>query len=334
MDQGVIYFPSKPSIIASGVVGGPLEKKSVFAADFDLLLDDERAEEKSNEKGHKQMALQACQIALEKANIKERDVDFLMSGDLVNQMTPSNFLASTLGIPYFGLYSACATSISGAIVAALLTELGASKYALAGAASQHNSIERQFRYPVEYGGQKPGTAQWTVTAAGYALIAKGQMNSPVIEAATVGKSIDLQQTDPFHMGAAMAPAACDTITRHLKGRGQTLSDYDLIITGDLAKVGLPILQECLIKEGMAQQDVMKIRDAGAEFYGDDQTFLAGASGAGCSASVFFSTILKGLNEKKYERVLAVATGALLSPLTVQQNESIPCTAHAIEISMK
>ncbi|WP_312753888.1 stage V sporulation protein AD [Rummeliibacillus suwonensis] len=334
MDQGVIYFPSKPAIIASGVVAGPVEKKSVFAKDFDKLYDDERAEEDSNEKGHQTMAEQACQIALQKAKIKQNDVDFLMSGDLVNQMTPSNFAAATLQIPYIGLFSACATAVSSVIIASLLTELGGSRYALAGAGSQHNSVERQFRYPVEYGGQKPGTAQWTVTAAGYVLIAKGQMNSPVVEAATVGKVIDLQQTDPFHMGAAMAPAACDTITRHLKGRGQKLSDYDLIMTGDLGKIGLPILKEMLIKEGMAKQDVQKIRDAGAEYYGDDESFLAGASGAGCSASVFFSYILKQLNEKKMERVLAIATGALLSPLTVQQNESIPCTAHAVEISMK
>ncbi|WP_102694371.1 stage V sporulation protein AD [Rummeliibacillus pycnus] len=334
MDQGVLYFPSKPAIIASGVVAGPVEKQSVFAKDFDMLYDNERADEDTNEKGHQTMAEQACQIALQKAKINKQDVDFLMSGDLVNQMTPSNFVAATLGIPYIGLFSACATSVSGAIIASLLTELGGSRYALAGAASQHNSIERQFRYPVEYGGQKPGTAQWTVTAAGYVLIAKGQINTPAIEAATVGKVIDLQQTDPFHMGAAMAPAACDTITRHLKGRGQTLKDYDLVMTGDLGKVGLSILKEMLMKEGMVKQEVQQIRDAGAEFYGDDDGFLAGASGAGCSASVFFSYILKQLNDKKIERVLAVATGALLSPLTVQQNESIPCTAHAIEISMK
>lgn len=334
IDQGVLYFPSKPAIIASGVVAGPIEKQSVFASDFDMLYDDERADEDTNEKGHQQMVEQACQIILQKAKIKKQDVDFLLSGDLVNQMTPSNFVAAALGVPYIGLFSACATSVSGVIIASLLTELGGSRYALVGAASQHNSIERQFRYPVEYGSQKPGTAQWTVTAAGYALIAKGQMNCPVIEAATIGKVIDLQQTDPFHMGAAMAPAASDTITRHLKGRGQKLKDYDLVMTGDLGKVGLSILKEMLTKTGMAEQDVKKIRDAGAEYYGDDEAFLAGASGAGCSASVFFSYVLKQLNEKKVERVLAIATGALLSPLTVQQNESIPCTAHAIEITMK
>ncbi|MGX9133439.1 stage V sporulation protein AD [Rummeliibacillus sp. JY-2-4R] len=334
MDQGVIYFPSKPALLASGVVAGPVEKQSVFATDFDKLFDSERADEDTNEKGHQTMTEQACQIALDKAKVKKQDVDFIMSGDLVNQMTPSNFAAATIGAPYIGLFSACATAVSSVIIASLLTELGASRFALAGAASQHNSIERQFRYPVEYGSQKPGTAQWTVTAAGYVLVAKGQINTPAIEAATIGKVIDLQQTDPFHMGAAMAPAACDTISSHLKGRGQKLKDYDLIMTGDLGKVGLSILKEMLIKEGMAEEDVMKIRDGGAEYYGDDDGFLAGASGAGCSASVFFSYILKQLNDKKVERVLAIATGALLSPLTVQQNESIPCTAHAIEITMK
>ncbi|MEK4093647.1 stage V sporulation protein AD [Viridibacillus sp. FSL R5-0477] len=334
MDKGVIYFPSKPSILAAGVVVGPLEKRSVFARNFDLVLDDERADQKTNEQGHQHLIEEAAQIALQKKKLTKDAVDFFIGGDLVNQMTPTNFAAATIGSPFIGMYSACATSTSAVIIASLLTELGGSHYAIAGAASQHNAIERQFRYPVDYGGQKPATAQWTVTAAGYVLIGKHQEGEPCIEAATFGKVADFQQSDPFHMGAAMAPAAFSTIKQHLKGRGQTVQDYDVIMTGDLGKVGLPILKEMLRQAGFTTKQLETVRDGGAEYYGDNPLFLAGASGAGCSASVFFSEILAELKSGRMKRVLLVATGALLSPLSVQQNQSIPTVAHAIEVTMK
>ena len=152
--------------------------------------------------------------------MKSADIDYFMGGDLINQMTPTNFAARDLDIPFIGLFSACATSISSLIVASLLTEVGASKLALAGASSQHNAVERQFRYPIDYGSQKPQTAQWTVTAAGYALVGKHHEEYPSIEAATVGKSVDYGMDDPFHMGAAMAPAAFQTIQSHLAQRNQ------------------------------------------------------------------------------------------------------------------
>ncbi len=330
----VIVFQSKPSILASSAVAGPLEKKSVFYSYFDSVVEDERWNEKTNEQGHAKMILEASNIVMKKANIENLDVDYFLSGDLVNQMTPSNFAARELAISFIGLFSACATSVSSVIIASLLTELGASQYAIAGAASQHNAIERQFRYPNYYGGPKPATSQWTVTAAGYALVGKHNPEYPSIVAATVGKVVDYGDVNPMHMGGAMAPAAFDTITAHLKKRNQKFQDYDLIMTGDLGKIGLKILKAMLAQTGVKPEELQLLRDAGAEFYGEDEAFLAGASGAGCSASVYFSYIIQQLKTGRFKRVLLCATGALLSPLSFQQGESIPCTAHAIEMTME
>lgn len=329
----VIVFHSKPSILAVAAVVGPLEKRSVFQSYFDKVLPDERANKKTNEQGHAALVSEACNAILQKSNLKNLDIDYFLGGDLVNQMTPTNFAARELAISFIGLFSACATSVSSVVIAALLTELNASEFAIAGASSHHNSVERQFRYPVLYGSQKPATAQWTVTAAGFALIGKHHEQFPAIEAATIGKVIDFGATDPFHMGGAMAPAAFDTIQAHLNKRGQKIQDYDVIMTGDLGKIGLKILKAMFAQSGTKKEDLARFRDAGAEYYGEDSSFQAGASGAGCSASVYFSYLFEQFKSGRYKKALLVATGALLSPLSFQQGETIPCTAHAIEIGM-
>ncbi|MFJ7735901.1 stage V sporulation protein AD [Lysinibacillus sp. NPDC097287] len=330
----VIVFQTKPSIVAGGVVAGPLEKRSTFSQYFDQIYDDERWQMKTNEQGNRKMIQEACEFAMKKAGVKNLEVDFFLGGDLINQMTPTNFAARELAIPFLGLFSACATSVSSVIIASLLTEVGASNLSIAGASSQHNAVERQFRYPVNYGAQKPATAQWTVTAAGFAVIGKHQDNLPSIEAATIGKVIDFGMDDPFHMGAAMAPAAFQTIQSHLEQRKQKFYNYDLILTGDLGQLGLKLLKGMFAESGVKPEELTLIRDAGAEFYGQDEVFQSGASGAGCSASVFYSYIVQQMRAGRYKRVLLVATGALLSPLSYQQGETIPCTAHAIEITMK
>lgn len=196
----VILFQTKPALLAGAAAVGPLEGKSVFRSYFDMIADDERFQEKTNEQGQKRLIMNTCQLVMDKAKIKNLDVDYFLSGDLVNQMTPTNFAARELAVSFIGMFSACSTSVSSIIIAGLLTELGASKLAIAGASSQHNATERQFRYPVNYGAQKPATAQWTVTAAGYALVGPHQPDYPYMVAATVGKVIDYHETDPFHMG--------------------------------------------------------------------------------------------------------------------------------------
>lgn len=330
--RGHLTFQTTPSIMATGVTVGPLEKKSPFFDQFDKVYDDERCGLGTNEHANAKMMDDACKIALNKINSNPSKADFLLIGDLVNQMTPSNFAASTLGIPYIGLFSACATSISSLVTAALLTEVGMSTCAIAGAASQHMSVERQFRYPVEYGAQKPETAQWTVTAAGAAAVTPYQKGYPSIEKATIGIVNDLGMTDPLNMGAAMAPAAADTFVRHLQGFQTKIEDYDCIMTGDLGKTGFTLYKTLIENKGFQAND--SFRDAGVEFYGDDPTFLAGASGAGCSSAVYFSDVYGKMMAGNYKRVLLIATGALLSPLSFQQKDTIPCIAHAVELSMK
>ncbi|WP_342509018.1 stage V sporulation protein AD [Sporosarcina sp. FSL K6-2383] len=330
--RGLLTFKTTPSIVATGVTAGPLERKSPFVHQFDKVYDDERCGLKTNEHAHAKMIEDACMIALSKIDLIPSDANFLLIGDLVNQMTPSNFSASTLGIPYIGLFSACATSVSSLLMAALLTEAGMSNCAIAGAASQHNAIERQFRYPVEYGAQKGETAQWTVTAAGMAAVTPYKKGVPSIKCATIGCVTDLGMTDPLNMGAAMAPAAADTVTRHLTGHGMKASDYDCIMTGDLGKTGFELYKQLLGNKGVEVTD--KFRDAGAEFYSNDPTFLSGASGAGCSAAIYFTEIIGKMVAGEYKRVLLIATGALLSPMSFQQGDTIPCIAHAVELTMK
>ncbi|WP_342512911.1 stage V sporulation protein AD [Sporosarcina sp. FSL K6-1522] len=330
--RGLLTFNTTPSIAATGITAGPVEKKSPFKEGFDKIYDDERCGLKTNEHAHAKMIEDACMIALSKVDATPSDADVLLIGDLVNQMTPSNFSATTLGIPYLGMFSACATSVSSLLMAAVLTEMGMSTCAIAGAASQHNAVERQFRYPVEYGAQKPETAQWTVTAAGMAVVTPYQKGFPSIERATIGSPVDLGMTDPLNMGAAMAPAAADTLARHLSGHQTVASDYDCIITGDLGKTGFELYKTLAGNQGIDIGE--NFRDAGVEFYGEDPLFFAGASGAGCSAALFFSTIYTKMMAGDYKRVLLIATGALLSPMSFQQGDTIPCIAHAVELTMK
>lgn len=332
VNKGILTFPSNPSIASTGVTVGPLERKSPFSKQFDKIYDDERIGLDTNEQGHAKMMEEASMIALSKVDAVPSDADFLFAGDLVNQMTPSNFCASTLQIPYMGMFSACATSVSSLLMAALVTEVNLSKYALAGAASQHNAIERQFRYPVEYGSQKPQSAQWTVTAAGIAVVTPYRNQTPVITKGTIGRVIDLGMTDPLNMGAAMAPAAMDTLERHLKGHNAKESDYDLIMTGDLGETGFTIFKELARRKEIMVTD--QFQDAGVAFYGSDPKFFSGASGAGCSSAIYFSEVYKKIMAGEYQKVLLIATGSLLSPLSYQQGETIPCIAHAVELMMK
>ncbi|MFJ5769234.1 stage V sporulation protein AD [Psychrobacillus sp. NPDC093180] len=327
---GTIQFKEKPSIASTGVVVGPMEKDSPFAASFDEILPLENEKDESYEQANTRFIEKACAVTVQKGREQMDNIDMFIGGDLINQLSPTNFAARKLAIPFLGVFSACASSMESVILGSLLIESGNAKSILAGASSHHPAVERQFRYPLEYGAQKPGTAQWTVTGAGFALLQNHAKNAPIITHATIGRVVDGGQQNPLHMGAAMAPAARDTIERHLKNTNSKISDYDVIMTGDLGKIGLSILKEMFQDEDSG----VILQDAGAQFYGDDSFFNAGASGAGCSATVFFSHIYKQLKNGVYKRVLLVATGALLSPLTFQQGETIPCIAHAIECRME
>lgn len=324
-------FESKPVIIGSAAVGGPFEAKGALAEDFDYLHEDVWLGQDSFEKAEKKLLEQAAETAIKKGEVKKEDVQFFISGDLMNQIISSSFAARTLGMPFLGIFGACSSAMEGLALASLLVDCKAAKYVVAGASSHNVAAEKQFRYPTEYGGQKPPTAQWTVTGAGAGLVAhigKG----PKVTSATIGRIVDMGLSDPFNMGAAMAPAAVDTIVAHFRDLKIDPSYYDLIATGDLGRVGHRIAGDLLDKGGLKIPREI-FTDCGLIIYKKDQPVMAGGSGCGCSATVTYGHLLNRMRKGELKRILVIATGALLSPLSYQQKESIPCIAHAVSIEM-
>lgn len=324
-------FESKPVIISSGVVGGPFEAEGPLAEDFDVLHKDMMLGQDSFEKAEKKLLEQACETAINKAKMKKEDIQFFISGDLMNQIISSSFAARTLGIPYLGIFGACSSAAEGLSLGSLLVDSNSAQYVLAGASSHNASAEKQFRYPTEYGAQKPPTAQWTVTGAGVALLSN-RGEGPRVAAATIGRIVDMGLSDPFNMGGAMAPAAVDTIEAHFRDLGIDASYYDIIATGDLGRVGHQIASDLLTKHGISIPK-QKFIDCGLLIYSEKQPVFAGASGCASSATVVFGHLLNRMKKGEFKRLLMVGTGALMSPLSYQQKESIPCIAHAVSIEM-
>ncbi|MNB74686.1 Stage V sporulation protein AD [compost metagenome] len=327
-------FDSRPVIIGSAAVVGPEEGEGPLSSDFDFIFDSLEMEEKSWEKAERKLFEKSVSLALLNAGIEDKELEFFVGGDLMNQIISATFAARKVGAPYLGVFGACSTSMESLAVASMIVDAGGAKYALAGTASHNCTVEKQFRYPTEYGSQKPPTAQYTVTGSGCAVITRndGTRSGPVVTSATIGKIMDLGLKDPFNMGAAMAPAAADTITAHFRDTGLSPGHYDLIVTGDLASVGLPIAKELLAKEGIPMEQT-EFSDCGLMIYDRERQkyVIAGASGCGCSAAVTYGHLLKRLKKGQLKRILVVATGALLSPLSYQQGESIPCVAHAVSL---
>lgn len=324
-------FKSKPTIISSAVVGGPFEAKGPLAGDFDILHKDIRLGQDSFEKAEKKLLEQACELAIEKGKLKKEDIQFFLSGDLLNQIVTSSFAARTLAIPYLGIYGACSSSMEGLALASLLIDSKAADYVIAAATSHNAASEKQYRYPTEYGGQKPPTAQWTVTGSGVAVVGRSG-EGPKVTSATIGRVIDMGISDPFNMGEAMAPAAVDTIEAHFRDLNISPSYYDMIATGDLGAVGHRIAGELLSKHGMNIPPEI-FTDCGLLIYKEEQPVFAGGSGCGCSATVTYGHLLNRMRKGELKRILIVATGALLSPMTYQQKESVPGVAHAVSIEM-
>jgi stage V sporulation protein AD len=321
-------------IAATGVSGGPFEANGNLANDFDILHEDLWMGMDSYEKAQRVLLEEAVRTTLAKAKMEKEQIEFLFAGDLINQITPTSFAARTMQIPYFGLFGACSTSMEGLALASFVVNYQGARNVLTGASSHNAATEKQFRYPTEYGGQKPPTAQWTVTGAGVGLITQNIPGEqlPVTTSATIGKVIDMGLSDPFNMGGAMAPAAADTIIAHFRDMELDPSHYDLIITGDLGRIGHDTAFELLGKSGI-KLERKQFQDCGLLLYKDDQPVQAGGSGAGCSATVLYGHILNQMKKGLFKRILVVATGALLSPLSFQQKESIPCIAHAVAIEM-
>jgi len=318
------------SIIGFAAAGSRKEANGPLGNYFDCISEDSTFGEKTWEKA--ESALQKCAVtkAMKKAGITPGDVDVMMAGDLLNQCIGSTYGARQMGIPYLGLYGACSTMAESLLLAAILTESGLANRCLAATSSHFCSAERQFRFPLEYGGQRTPTAQWTVTGAG-ACVTAIQSGAPYIRAVTIGTIEDYGICDINNMGAAMAPAACATLTHYFHDSGKMPEDFDLILTGDLGAIGSKLLYTLMDEAELSI--TANHKDCGLLIYDRiEQDVHAGGSGCGCSASVLCGYVLPQIKEGLLKDVLFIATGAMMSPTSVQQGESIPGIAHLLHIS--
>ncbi|RNB81570.1 stage V sporulation protein AD [Brevibacillus fluminis] len=321
-------FTQDVRIHGSAVVVGPKEGEGPLGSLFDKVYGDMYAGQKTWEEAERAMLEEAISLAISKAKLTSQEVDLILAGDLLNQNITATFSAQTMGVPLMGMYGACSTSMLTLANAAAMVNGGYANYAIAACSSHNATAERQFRYPTEYGGQKPPTAQWTVTGAGAGLVGLGG-TGPRVTHATVGKVIDMGVHDPQDMGTAMAPAAVSTLITHFHDTDRQPKDYDLIVTGDLASVGYAIAKNLLEQEGYQLGNVYN--DCGLMIFSSDQDVFAGGSGCACSAAVTYSYILDQLQKGFLKRVLVCATGALLSPISTLQGNAIPCIAHAVAL---
>ncbi len=324
-----IKLLNPPSILSTASIVGPKEGEGPLKKYFDLILEDDMWGQESFEKSEAKIQEEAIKLAISNANLSPNDIEYLFSGDLLNQIVTSSYSARQLGIPYFGLYGACSTMTESLSLGAMTIDGGFADKVVCATSSHFSTAERQFRFPLEYGSQRTFSAQWTVTGAG-ATVLSSEGNGPYITYVTTGKIIDLGIKDANNMGGAMAPAAIDTISQHFKDTGYNPKDYDLIITGDLGLVGKKILLDLMRKEGYDLSEIYS--DCGIKIFdGVEQDTHAGGSGCGCAATVFNGYIYKEMINRNLNRVLLVATGALHSPITTLQGESIPGIAHAVTL---
>ncbi len=323
-----LIFNNSPFIISYATVSGPEEGKGPFASSIDKICTDPKCGKDTWEKGEKSMVKDAISLAMKKFSIAPKDIDLMVGGDLLNQIAISNFIARDYKLPYLGIYGACSSLIEALIFASISMDGGFADSVLNFSSSHYQTAERQYRTPLEYGAQYPPYKQYTVTGAGAYIL--GWINGHVkITAATIGKVIDLKISDPNDMGSAMAPAAADTILQHLNDTNRNVSDFDLIITGDLGKTGLKNLRSLLKEKNLELGN--KLSDCGAIIFKQDAKYGSGGSGCAASSIILGSNIIPALKNNKYKRVLLIGTGALLSPITILQKESIPGIAHAVLI---
>ncbi len=323
-------FPEKPVISTWAAVAGKKEKEGPLGREFDLTQEDSYFGQKTWEQAEKRIQQLALEKLLEKAGIGHEKLDLVFSGDLLNQCISSSFPLRNTGIPHLGLYGACSTMAESLLLASMTISGGFAEKVVAMTSSHFASSERQYRFPLGYGGQRTPTAQWTVTGSGAALVcAEGR--GPIIESATVGTVTDLGIKDANNMGAAMAPAALATIKAHFEDCHTSDSDFDLIVTGDLGQLGKEALLAIARKEGLSLGG--KLADCGTMVFDlNKQDVHSGGSGCGCSAITLCSHLLNQLQSGKLKRILFCGTGALLSPTSTQQGLPIPGVCHAVSIS--
>lgn len=326
-----IAYNNSPAITGFGSVVGKKESEGPLKDYFDKIEYDTKMGCDTWEQAESQLQKKAIQIALEKAKLKGDDIQITFGGDLLNQCISTNYSIRGFNIPFLGQYGACSTMIQSLLMAGLTVDGKYSQNSLAVTSSHFCSAERQFRFPLEYGGQRTPAAQWTVTGSG-AIVVSQSGNGPKLKHCTIGRVVDMGVTDINNMGAAMAPAACETIKSYLSDTKTKPSDYDLILTGDLGKIGSELLLQLLQKEGI--NIAGQHNDCGMMIYNiDEQDVHAGGSGCGCCGSVFCSIILKKMCQHSLKNILVIATGALMSPTANQQGESTPGIAHLVHVEI-
>ncbi|MDR0983609.1 MAG: stage V sporulation protein AD [Ruminococcus sp.] len=328
--RSVIKLENNVGIISYSAIAGKKESEGPVGTCFDEVCEGGYLDTDSFEKAEAELQKRAVNLALKKVNLTAETIDCIFSGDLLQGEIASHFGLRDFGIPLVGIYGACSTMAEGLILGSTFVDSGMSEHTVAVASSHFSSAERQFRFPLGYGSQRTPTAQWTATASGACLLAKSD-EPPYVRSVCIGKIVDYGIKDAANMGAAMAPAAADTIKIFLETTGKNPSDYDVILTGDLGIIGSELVIELLQKDGIDISGVHK--DCGAMLFdADKQDTHAGGSGCGCSASVLCGYFLDKIKSGNIKNMLFVATGALMSPLSSQQGESVPGIAHLVEIT--
>lgn len=329
ISQGVFRLVNTVKIESFAGVASKKEGEGPLGQYFDKIVEDSHFGKDSWEKAESRFQLEAVSLAVQKAGITKEDIDIICSGDLINQCIGSTYGLRELEIPFLGIYGACSTMAEGLLISSILTENNVANRAIAVTSSHFSTAERQFRFPLSYGGQRTPTAQWTCTASGAVILSK--TNGLIkVTGGCIGKITDMDVSDINNMGSAMAPAAATTIQRYLTATGTNPADYDFIVTGDLGIVGSKLLVEFLQKQNI---DIsVQHRDCGCMIFdAEKQDTHCGGSGCGCSASVLCSYFLPMLQNGTAKNILFIATGALMSPMSLQQGESIPTIAHLVHL---
>ena len=327
-----IVFNQPPKISNYAAVVGTKENNGPLKGCFDVIEQDSKCEQKSWELAESKMQQTAITTTLDKANKKICDIDVILAGDLLNQCIGSTFACLTSNRPFLGLYGACSTMAEGLLVGSCLIDGGCANNLIASASSHFCSAERQYRFPLAYGGQRPPTAQWTATAAGAVLMEKSNNCEFCVTHAVIGQMIEMGIKDANNMGAAMAPAAYHTISTLFSDTNTKPCDYDIIVTGDLGDIGASLLVRLFEQDKI---DITKVySDCGSMLYGDTQDVHSGGSGCGCSAAVLCGHLLDEMKNKKLNRLVFAGTGALMSPTSLQQGQPIVGIFHALVIERR
>ena len=332
LGKQTIKFSNPPIITNTACIVGPKEGEGPLANFFDKCLEDEFWGEKTWEKAESKIIKETVNSVIAKSNIPSSSIDYCFAGDLLNQCISSSFGLRDLNIPFIGIFGACSTFVEGLILSSIFIDGGAGNTCICAASSHFCSAEKQFRFPLELGNQRPPSSQWTVTGAGSAIVSNSG-TGPRITYATIGKIVDMGIKDANSMGAAMAPAALDTILTHLKDTGRNPSYYDAILTGDLGHIGKEIVIDLAQKQGYNIKS--NYNDCGVLIFDKEtQDTHSGGSGCACCGTVFSGFLYNQLQTGKIKKLLLVATGALTNATSSQQGESIPGIAHAVSIEIQ